>query len=63
MGNVWDGVTKYKLRDEFKLCNVYSRKTVGAKLYCSGGCAVIAIIHKEALMVYMNMVVKLFRKE
>ena len=42
MGNVWDGVTKTNIRDEFKLCNVYSRSECDdcwAKLYCSGGCA------------------------
>ena len=42
MGNVWDGVKNTELRDEFKLCNVYSRKECEhcwAKLYCSGGCA------------------------
>lgn len=42
MGNVRDGITNTKLRDEFKLCNVYSRKeceNCWAKLYCSGGCA------------------------
>lgn len=26
MGNVRDGVTNTELRDEFKLCNAYSRK-------------------------------------
>ena len=42
MGNVKEGITNNKLRDEFKLCNVYSRKeceNCWAKLYCSGGCA------------------------
>ena len=42
MGNVKDGITNNKLRDKFKLCNVYSRKeceNCWAKLYCSGGCA------------------------
>lgn len=42
MGNVRDGITNTKLRDEFKLCNVYSRKeceNCWAKLYCSGGCS------------------------
>ena len=42
IGNVRDGITNTKLRDEFKLCNVYSRKeceNCWAKLYCSGGCA------------------------
>ena len=42
MGNVWDGVTKEAVRDEFKMCNAYARpecKDCWAKLYCSGGCA------------------------
>ena len=42
MGNVYEGITNMKLRDEFKLCNVYSRKeceNCWAKLYCSGGCS------------------------
>ena len=42
MGNVDTGVTGNKLRDKFKLCNVYSKeecKNCFAKLYCSGGCA------------------------
>ncbi|MEG0875484.1 MAG: thioether cross-link-forming SCIFF peptide maturase [Clostridiales bacterium] len=41
LGNIWDGVTNTKLRDEFKMCNVYARKECGdcwARLYCSGGC-------------------------
>lgn len=42
MGNVWDGITRPELRDEFKECNVYSRpdcKDCWARLYCAGGCA------------------------
>ena len=42
MGNIWDGVTRTDIRDEFKLCNVYARpdcQDCWAKLYCSGGCA------------------------
>lgn len=42
MGNIWDGVTRTDIRDEFKLCNAYAReecKDCWAKLYCSGGCA------------------------
>jgi len=42
MGNVEDGVTNQELRNEFKLCNCYSRKECKdcwAKLYCSGGCS------------------------
>ena len=42
MGNVDDGVTNTEVRDNFKLCNAYSRKECKdcwAKLYCSGGCS------------------------
>ena len=42
LGNIWEGVTRTDLRDEFKLCNVYARKDCDdcwARLYCSGGCA------------------------
>lgn len=42
MGDIWNGVTRTDVRDEFKLCNVYARKDCDdcwAKLYCSGGCA------------------------
>ena len=42
LGNVYDGVTKPAVQDEFKLCNAYARpdcKDCWAKLYCSGGCA------------------------
>jgi len=42
MGNIWDGVTNEAVRDEFKKCNVYSRRECDdcwARLYCSGGCA------------------------
>ncbi len=42
MGNVDEGVTNTKIRDEFKSCNVYSKekcKNCFAKFYCSGGCA------------------------
>lgn len=42
MGNVFDGVKKTDIRDEFKLCNVYAKskcKDCFARFYCSGGCA------------------------
>ncbi len=42
MGNVFEGVKKTELREEFKVCNVYSKdkcKDCFAKFYCSGGCA------------------------
>ncbi len=42
MGNVFDGITRSQIQDEFKLCNVYAKKECKdcfAKFYCSGGCA------------------------
>lgn len=42
LGNVFDGITNTKVRDEFKLCNVYAKEKCRdcfAKFYCSGGCA------------------------
>ena len=42
MGNVDDGIVKPELREEFKVCNVYSKEKCRdcfAKFYCSGGCA------------------------
>ncbi len=42
MGDVWNGVTRPDIRDEFKLCNVYARPDCAqcwARFYCAGGCA------------------------
>ena len=42
LGNVDTGVTNEKVRDEFKLCNVYAKekcRSCFARFYCSGGCA------------------------
>lgn len=42
LGNVDEGVTNTKIRDEFKLCNVYAKEKCRdcfARFYCSGGCA------------------------
>ncbi|MCM1101215.1 MAG: thioether cross-link-forming SCIFF peptide maturase [Clostridium sp.] len=42
MGNVYEGVLRQDIRDEFKCCNVYAKdkcKKCFAKFYCSGGCA------------------------
>lgn len=42
MGNVRDGVTNTKIRDEFKGCSVYTKekcRNCFARFYCSGGCA------------------------
>lgn len=42
MGNVYEGITREDIRDEFKCCNVYAKdkcRKCFAKFYCSGGCA------------------------
>ncbi|MBE5962317.1 MAG: thioether cross-link-forming SCIFF peptide maturase [Lachnospiraceae bacterium] len=42
MGNVFEGVKRTDLREEFKCSNVYSKpkcKDCFSKFYCSGGCA------------------------
>ncbi len=42
LGNVDEGITNEKVREEFKLCNVYAKEKCRdcfARFYCSGGCA------------------------
>ena len=42
LGNVYEGITKPEIVNEFKLCNVYAKpkcKDCFARFYCSGGCA------------------------
>lgn len=42
LGDVWKGITKEEICQEFGKCNIYSRsecEDCWAKLYCSGGCA------------------------
>jgi len=42
MGNVFEGIKRTDIQDEFKCCNVYAKekcKKCFAKFYCSGGCA------------------------
>lgn len=42
LGDVFDGVSNAAAQEEFRACNVYTRKECAdcwAKLYCSGGCA------------------------
>ncbi len=45
LGNIWDGVTRPEVQNEFRSCNAYAReecRDCWAKLYCSGGCAAYA---------------------
>ena len=65
MGNVKDGITNKELRDEFKLCNVYSRKECKdcwAKLYCSGGCSANSYHTTGSINNVYDFGCKLFRK-
>ena len=42
LGNVFDGLERKDISNEFKLCNVYAKpkcKDCYARFYCSGGCA------------------------
>ncbi|MBR6897955.1 MAG: thioether cross-link-forming SCIFF peptide maturase [Lachnospiraceae bacterium] len=42
LGNVFEGIKKPEISDEFKLCNVYAKdkcRECFARFYCSGGCA------------------------
>jgi len=42
LGNVYEGIKRQDICNEFKLCNVYAKEKCSkcfAKYYCSGGCA------------------------
>ncbi len=42
LGDVWNGINKPEIQEDFMGCNVYARpecKDCWARLYCSGGCA------------------------
>ena len=42
LGNVYEGITRQDICDEFKMCNVYAKdkcQECFARYYCSGGCA------------------------
>ena len=65
LGNIWDGVTNEKVRDEFKLCNAYARpecQDCWAKLYCSGGCAANAYHASGSIRGIHEQGCRLFRK-
>ena len=52
MGNVYEGITKPVIADEFRACNVYTKekcKNCFAKFYCSGGCAANAYKYATGL--------------
>lgn len=46
LGDIFNGIDKKDLQNEFKHCNVYAKKecrSCWARLYCSGGCAANAL--------------------
>lgn len=65
MGNIWDGIKKPEIREEFKKCTVYAReecKDCWAKFYCAGGCAANAWHSSGKLTGVYELGCKLFRK-
>ncbi len=65
MGDIWKGVTNTALRDEFKLCNAYSRPDCAdcwARLYCGGGCAANAYHAAGAISGTYEYGCRLFKK-
>ena len=65
MGNVFDGVTRPDIREEFKQVNAYSRpacRDCWAQLYCSGGCAANAWHATGSVQGLYELGCKLFRK-
>ena len=65
LGDIWNGVTNFKIQNEFKKCNVYSRKECDdcwAKLYCSGGCAANAYHATNSISGIYEKGCDLFRK-
>lgn len=50
MGNVFDGIMKSEIKQEFAGCNVYTKESCRdcfARFYCSGGCAANAYHFQE----------------
>ena len=65
LGDVWQGVTNTKLREEFRACNAYARPECAdcwAKLYCSGGCAANAYHATGSIRGVYEAGCELFRK-
>jgi uncharacterized protein len=56
IGNVFDGVSNTKIREEFKKANVYNKdkcRNCWARFYCSGGCHANAYnYHKDIMKPY-----------
>lgn len=65
MGNVYDGVVRTDIRDEFKLCNVYAKekcRNCFARFYCSGGCAANAYNFNHSITDAYDIGCELMRK-
>ncbi len=65
LGNIWDGVTKPDVQEEFRHCNAYSRKECNdcwAKMYCSGGCAANSYHSTGSVMGVYEYGCELFKK-
>ncbi|MGF0040087.1 thioether cross-link-forming SCIFF peptide maturase [Peptoniphilaceae bacterium SGI.131] len=65
LGNVFDGITRNDLRNEFGACNIYTRdecQDCWAKLYCAGGCPANAYHARGDISKVYEYGCKLFRK-
>ena len=65
MGDIWNGIVRTDVRDEFKMCNVYARPECDdcwAKLYCSGGCAANAYHATGSILGTYDYGCELFKK-
>lgn len=65
MGNIWDGITKPELQNQFKECNCYSKpecQDCWAKFYCSGGCPANALHATGSLNGTYDFSCDIFRK-
>ena len=65
MGDIWNGIQRDDIRQDFKLCNVYAReecRDCWARLYCSGGCAANAYHGTGSIRGVYEYGCKIFRK-
>ncbi len=65
LGNVFSGIRKREIVDEFKQCNVYAKKECRkcfARFYCSGGCAANAYQSKGSILGTYDISCELERK-
>ncbi|MGJ7909654.1 thioether cross-link-forming SCIFF peptide maturase [Neobacillus sp. LXY-1] len=65
MGNIWDGIKKPEIQDQFKESNCYSKpecQNCWAKLYCSGGCPANALHATGSLTGTYDFSCDIFRK-